>query len=87
MTQTTPSMDSTVVLREAEPADAEAGGQIVFDAFASIHDHHRFALVPLRSGLLRWCLENGLRSIKPMNVMARGAYQEPDGSWFPSVLY
>jgi GNAT superfamily N-acetyltransferase len=44
-------------------------------------------LVPLRSGLFRWCLEQGLQAVKPMNVMARGAYQEPQGSWFPSVLY
>jgi predicted N-acetyltransferase YhbS len=44
-------------------------------------------LVPLRSGLLRWALEQDLRAIKPMNVMAMGAYQEPKGSWFPSVLY
>jgi len=44
-------------------------------------------LVPLRSGLFRWCLEQGLLGVKPMNVMARGEYQEPRGSWFPSVLY
>jgi predicted N-acetyltransferase YhbS len=44
-------------------------------------------LVPLRSGLFGWCLEQGLRAVKPMNVMARGEYQEPYGSWFPSVLY
>jgi hypothetical protein len=44
-------------------------------------------LVPIRTGLLRWGLAEGLRSIKPMNVMAMGEYQEPSGSWFPSVLY
>jgi hypothetical protein len=44
-------------------------------------------LMPLQSGLFRWCLEQGLRGVKPMNVMARGDYQEPSGSWFPSVLY
>jgi predicted N-acetyltransferase YhbS len=44
-------------------------------------------LVPLRSPLFGWCLESGLRGIKPMNVMSRGEYQEPRGSWFPSVLY
>ena len=44
-------------------------------------------LVPIESGLLRWCLGQGLRAIKPMNVMARGAYREPRGSWFPSVIY
>ena len=44
-------------------------------------------LVPLRSGIFSWGLRQGLRSVKPMNVMARGEYQEPEGSWFPSVLY
>jgi hypothetical protein len=44
-------------------------------------------LVPLQSGLFHWCLEQGLRGVKPMNVMSRGEYQEPRGSWFPSVLY
>jgi GNAT superfamily N-acetyltransferase len=44
-------------------------------------------LVPLQSGLFPWLLEQGLRAVKPMNVMARGEYEEPSGSWFPSVLY
>ena len=44
-------------------------------------------LVPLRSGLFRFALEQGLRGVKPMNVMSRGQYQEPEGGWFPSVLY
>ena len=44
-------------------------------------------LVPLRSPLFRWSLSEGLRLVKPMNVMAMGEYHEPRGSWFPSVLY
>ena len=44
-------------------------------------------LVPLRTGLFRWGLKEGLRLVKPMNLMALGEYQEPRGSWFPSVLY
>ena len=44
-------------------------------------------LVPLQSHLFRWSLERGLRAVKPMNVMARGDYQDPRGAWFPSVLY
>jgi predicted N-acetyltransferase YhbS len=31
-----------VTLREVEPGDAEACAQILFDAFGSLHDHHRF---------------------------------------------
>ena len=44
-------------------------------------------LVPLRTGLFRWCLQEGFRLVKPMNLMALGDYREPKGSWFPSVLY
>jgi ribosomal protein S18 acetylase RimI-like enzyme len=44
-------------------------------------------LVPLRSDLFLWCLDEGLRLVKPLNLMARGRYQEPAGSWFPSVRY
>jgi predicted N-acetyltransferase YhbS len=44
-------------------------------------------LVPLRSGLFRRCLDEGLRLVKPMNLMAVGEYREPVGCWFPSVLY
>jgi predicted N-acetyltransferase YhbS len=44
-------------------------------------------LVPLRSGLFRWCLQEGLRLVKPMNLMALGDYRDPQGGWFPSVLY
>jgi predicted N-acetyltransferase YhbS len=44
-------------------------------------------LVPLRTGLFRWCLQEGLRLVKPMNLMALGDYREPTGSWSPSVLY
>ena len=44
-------------------------------------------LVPLESALFRWSLEQGLRAVKPMNLMALGEYQEPRGAWFPSVIY
>jgi predicted N-acetyltransferase YhbS len=54
---------------------------------AATGDEPLALLVPLQSGLFRWSLEQGLRGVKPMNVMARGAYQEPRGAWFPSVIY
>jgi GNAT superfamily N-acetyltransferase len=44
-------------------------------------------LVPLRSSLFGWCIREGLRAVKPMNLMALGEYREPRGSWFPSVVY
>jgi GNAT superfamily N-acetyltransferase len=45
-------------------------------------------LLPVRqSDLLRWCLSEGLRAVRPMNYMVVGEYEEPRGPWFPSVLY
>jgi GNAT superfamily N-acetyltransferase len=45
-------------------------------------------LLPTRNGeLMRWCLANGLRVIQPMTLMSRGVYQEPRGSFLPSILF
>jgi predicted N-acetyltransferase YhbS len=45
-------------------------------------------LVPSRnSGLLRWCLANGLQVVEPMTLMTIGLYNEPFGAWLPSVLF
>jgi len=44
-------------------------------------------LAPIRWELYRWALREGLRAVKPMNIMARGPYQEPRGAWFSNVLY
>jgi GNAT superfamily N-acetyltransferase len=45
-------------------------------------------IVPTRQAdLFRWCLASGLRVVKPMNLMAMGAYREPTGAYLPSVGY
>lgn len=45
-------------------------------------------LVPIRhAALFRWCLTQGFRAIRPMTLMTIGEYDEPRGSYFPSVLY
>jgi hypothetical protein len=45
-------------------------------------------LLPSRNAeVLRWCLNNGLRVIQPMTLMSKGLYNEPAGSFLPSVLY
>ena len=54
---------------------------------AAASDEPLAFLVPLRSGLFPWGLGEGLRLVKPMNLMAIGEYQEPRGGWFPNVLY
>lgn len=44
--------------------------------------------LPLRyASLFRWCLQEGLRAVKPMAVMAVGEYRSPEGCWFPSFVY
>jgi hypothetical protein len=37
--------------------------------------------------LLCWCLKNGLRLEAQAHLMTVGHYNEPAGSWLPSVLY
>ncbi len=45
-------------------------------------------LVPTRRGeTFRWALRSGMRAVKPMTLMELGSYEEPNGSWFPSVEY
>ncbi len=45
------------------------------------------SFVPLRSGeLYRRALAAGHRNVKVMNLMALGPYEEPRGSWLPSVF-
>lgn len=45
-------------------------------------------LVPSRNNaLFRWCLSNSLRVVQPMTLMSSGLYNEPAGSWLPSILF
>jgi predicted N-acetyltransferase YhbS len=68
-------------------AESEGDMQALLLAAAAGADEPLAFLVPLRSGLFAWGLSEGLRLVKPMNVMAIGEYQEPRGGWFPNVLY
>jgi hypothetical protein len=45
-------------------------------------------LLPVRQAkLFRWCLKNGMRVVKPLTLMSMREYQEPRGSYLPSVGY
>jgi predicted N-acetyltransferase YhbS len=45
-------------------------------------------LLPVRqASFFRWCLGEKFRVLKPMTLMTTGMYQEPNGCYFPSVLY
>ena len=68
-------------------AETAADMQALMVGTAASIDEPLAFLVPLRSELFRWSLQQGLRLVKPMNVMALGDYRDPQGSWFPSVLY
>lgn len=50
-------------------------------------DFHRVFCPLLEGNLYRRFLASGARAIKPMNLMALGPYEEPEGVWMPSVLY
>jgi len=68
-------------------AESDEDMQALLRGVAASSDDPVSILVPLRSALFHWCLAEGLRSLKPMNLMTLGSYQEPRGAWFPSVLY
>jgi GNAT superfamily N-acetyltransferase len=68
-------------------AETDEDMQALMRGVAAVMDDPVTILVPLRSGLFHWCLAEGFRSLKPMNLMTLGSYQEPRGSWFSSVLY
>jgi len=45
-------------------------------------------LVPSRNTeLVRWCLQHGLRIMQPLTLMSLGLYNEPRGSFLPSILF
>jgi GNAT superfamily N-acetyltransferase len=45
-------------------------------------------LIPTRNAnLFRWCLDNGLRLVHQLTLMTVGMYNEPAGSYIPSILY
>ena len=45
-------------------------------------------LVPSRNGaVMRWCLNRGLKITQSLTLMTMGLYNEPAGSYLPSILY
>ncbi|MEQ8357825.1 MAG: GNAT family N-acetyltransferase [Kiloniellaceae bacterium] len=54
---------------------------------AESSDSVSFLLPTRQSALLRWCLDQGLRAVKPMTLMSLGEYRRPSGAYMPSVFY
>ncbi len=46
-----------------------------------------FLLPTRQAAFFRWTLDAGMRVVKPCTLMTIGAYQEPAGCYFPSILY
>jgi predicted N-acetyltransferase YhbS len=45
-------------------------------------------LIPTRNTqLFRWCLNNGLKLVHQLTLMTIGLYNQPAGSYMPSILY
>jgi predicted N-acetyltransferase YhbS len=66
-------------------AESNADLQALISAEGRVVDN---LLIPTRNAeLFRWCLEAGLRVVKPMTLMSHGLYNRPDGAFIPSYLY
>jgi ribosomal protein S18 acetylase RimI-like enzyme len=69
-------------------AETEADLHAVLLGAANLTDQPLSFLLPTRqASLFRWCLSKKMRVVKPMSLMAMGAYEEPKGAFLPSVLY
>jgi predicted N-acetyltransferase YhbS len=70
-------------------AETEVDMQQLLMGASSLSQGHSISfLLPTRqSSLFRWCLQKGMRVIKPMTLMTTGKYFEPKGPYLPSVGY
>jgi predicted N-acetyltransferase YhbS len=60
---------------------------LIAGAVAAGDDPASFLLPTRQHELVRWCLQAGLRFVKPMTYMVMGEHRQPRGAWIPSVLY
>ena len=78
----------TIWLANHGVAEAEKDMQALLLGAARVTRQPISFLMPIRrAALFRWCLTQGFRAIRPMTLMTIGEYREPQGSYFPSVLY
>jgi predicted N-acetyltransferase YhbS len=69
-------------------AETEQDMRALILGAASMSSEPLSFLLPTRqASFFRWCLSEGMRTVKPMTLMTMGHYQEPRGCYFPSVLY
>jgi GNAT superfamily N-acetyltransferase len=69
-------------------AETENDAQALLLGAARIVEGPLSFLLPTRhASLFRWCLAEHLRATRPMTLLTIGEYRDPQGSYFPSVLY
>ncbi len=70
-------------------AESEEDMQPVLTGAGNLSDGQPLSfLLPTRqTNLFRWCLQQGMRVIKPSTLMSTGRYGEPRGRFLPSVGY
>jgi predicted N-acetyltransferase YhbS len=81
---------TTLTFFPAAHAVADTEGDmraLILGTVAAEEQPASFLLPTRQAGFFRWCLDEGLRVIKPMTYMAIGEYREPTGRWIPSILY
>jgi len=82
------ALDLTTWARSHAVADTEEGMIALLLGAAAMNSEPLSFLLPVRqANLFRWCISEGFRAVTPMTLMAVGKYQEPDGCYFPSILY
>ncbi len=75
-----------------DPATRGGGGRTDEDIIALLADAETIVglgvLVPSRNArLMAWCFESGLRLVQQSTLMTIGLYNDPQGSWLPSIGY
>jgi GNAT superfamily N-acetyltransferase len=67
--------------------EADAVALVLEAARQSPPQLRRFLCPLIKGSLYRRLLAAGCRNVKVMNLMVMGPYQQPEGSWLPSVGY
>jgi GNAT superfamily N-acetyltransferase len=69
-------------------AETEEDMKMLIGGVSSIMSDNLTFLLPFKhSNLLRWCLKEGFRIVKPFTLMSTGRYIEPRGIYITSVIY
>lgn len=69
-------------------AETENDMKMLIQGIGSLTSEKLLFLLPFRhSNLLRWCLNEGFRIIKPFTLMSSGEYNTPGGCYLTSIIY